>query len=126
MATQIFEAVIDENGVLQFMEPRRFPQGTKAMVTIIEPEVEQKADAFTVILHGSGDKRIPSVRVVRDGDSDRLANTFDMLEDAETQFTLPELKPGAVYKMATPRLTDPAQARLFRMEMTEATDDARV
>ena len=36
MSVQTFEAVIDENGVLQFTEPRRFPQGTKAMVTIVE------------------------------------------------------------------------------------------
>ena len=119
MAVQTFEAVIDENGALQFTEPHRFPRGTKAMVTIIEPEAEQKADEFTMIPNSSGDKRIPSVRVVRDGDSDRLAKTFETLEDAETEFTLPELKPGVVYKIASPRLVYATDAVRLQMEMDE-------
>lgn len=124
MATQIFEAIVDENGVLQFTEPFRFPQGTKAMVTVVEPQAEQAE--FDVILNTGGDKHIPSVRVLCHGASDRLVKTFEVSEVTETEFTLPELKPGVVYKIASPRLTDPTQAHLFRMEMTEETDDARV
>ena len=38
MATQIFEAVIDENGVLRFTEPFQVPHGTKVMMTIDFPD----------------------------------------------------------------------------------------
>ena len=96
MATQIFEAVVDENGVLQFTEPFRFPHGTKALVTIIEADTEPEQAEFDVILNSRGDKRIPSVRVVRDGDFDRSAKTFEPMDDEQTEFALPEIKPSEV------------------------------
>ncbi|MBC8141057.1 MAG: hypothetical protein H7Y38_06410 [Armatimonadetes bacterium] len=72
---------------------------------------------FEAVIDEHGNARFPGA--VRLPQGTKVTVLVEEAEDTQTEFNLPELKPGAVYRMDSPRLVHAADAVRLQMDMEE-------